>query len=189
MRIMNLTENSKLYTSNVYFILGEWNTLDDINTLIDVGSDPSIIPSLEKMNTGLGKRKVDQVIITHSHSDHVAILPQIIEAFHPKVYSFNGHIKGVDKVLNDGDFVRIGELQFEVYHITVHSYDSICLYNDETGVLFAGDTNFPIEFENTMLKHENIDAINRLKSKKVNKVYNGHGQAQDCNIKPFKVVK
>jgi glyoxylase-like metal-dependent hydrolase (beta-lactamase superfamily II) len=189
MRVMNLTEDSKIYTSNVFFVLGEWNTLDDINTLIDVGSDSMVIDKLLKINTGLGKRKVDQVIITHSHSDHTAILPQIIEAFHPKVYAFNAHVKGVDHVLHDGDILRIGELYFEVIHITTHSYDSICLFSKETGILFAGDTYFPIEFENMALKEENAYAVSRLDGRLVKKVYFGHGSAQSYDNKLFRVIK
>jgi glyoxylase-like metal-dependent hydrolase (beta-lactamase superfamily II) len=189
MKIKNLTEDSKLYTSNVFFVMGEWNTIEDITTLIDVGSDKMIIEKIEKMNTGLGKRKVDQVIITHSHSDHVSIIDDVIKAFHPKVYAFNSYLKGVDQVLNDGDKLRIGELIFEVYHITAHSYDSICLYNEDTGVLFAGDTNFPIEFENSELKKENDGPISRLNRKNVRTVYNGHGPEQFFTTKKFRLLK
>ena len=70
MKIMNLTKNSKMYTSNVFLVLGAWKTVDDVNTLIDVGRDKSIIRKIENINTGLGKKKIDQVILTHSHSDH-----------------------------------------------------------------------------------------------------------------------
>jgi len=189
MRIMNLTEDSKLYTSNVYFILGEWNTLDDVNTLIDVGSDIKVIDKLQAMNTGLGKRKVDQVIITHSHSDHVSLLPSIIEAFNPKIYGFNIHLKGVNHALHDGDKLRIGEKMFEVIHITSHSYDSICLYCEEDGILFSGDTNFPIEFENQQLKDENAYAISRLHGKVIKQIYSGHGAVQDFNSRKFELTK
>jgi glyoxylase-like metal-dependent hydrolase (beta-lactamase superfamily II) len=189
MKIKNLTEDSLLYTSNVFFVMGEWNTIDDINTLIDVGSDKMIIEKIEKMNTGLGKRKVDQVIITHSHSDHIAMLQEVINAFRPKVYAFNTYLKGVDQVLKDGDKIRIGELIYEVYHITAHSYDSICLYNEDTGALFAGDTNFPIEFENNELKMENANAISRLSRKHVRIVYNGHGSEHDYTTKKFRIIK
>ena len=81
MRITNLTEDSKLYTSNVFLILGTWNTVEDITTLVDVGSDYTIINKIEGINTGLGKKKIDQVILTHSHSDHAAILSKIKDAF------------------------------------------------------------------------------------------------------------
>ena len=140
---MNLTEDSKQYTSNVYLVLGTWNTIDDINTLIDVGNDENIIEKIENINTGLGKKKIDQVILTHSHSDHSAILPAIKKAFNPRICAFNSHLQGIDKILRDGNIIRIGEQQFEVFHITAHSYDSICLFGKDEGILFSGDTTFP----------------------------------------------
>ncbi len=187
MKIRNLTEDSKLYTSNVFLVLGEWNTVDDLTTLIDVGYDSSIINKIESMNMGLGKKKIDQVIITHSHSDHAAILPAIKEAFNPKIYAFNSHLIGIDKQLKDGDKLKIGDLQFEVYHITAHSYDSICLFCEENGVLFAGDTNFPIEFENDVLKDENSYPLARLNGKNIKTVYYGHGPAHDFTTKKFHI--
>ena len=56
MKIINLTEKSTVYTANVYFILGNWNALPDVNTLIDVGRDPQII---EKINNGSFKYSVN----------------------------------------------------------------------------------------------------------------------------------
>jgi len=189
MKIFNLTDDSKVYTSNVYLAMGEWNTVDDMTTLIDVGYDSQIINKINNRNMGLGKRKIDQVILTHSHSDHTALLPVIKEIFNPKIYAFNSHLKGVDQILKDGDYLRIGDQYFEVFHITAHSYDSICLLCEHEGILFAGDTNFPIDFENPVLKDENAYTLARLRGKNIKIVYNGHGQPQDYTQRPFKIIK
>jgi glyoxylase-like metal-dependent hydrolase (beta-lactamase superfamily II) len=189
MKIMNLTENSRLYTSNVFLALGTWNTVDDLNTLIDVGSDDTIIDKINNFNTGLGKKKIDQVIITHSHSDHASLLEAIKNTFNPQICAFNSHLKGIDRILRDGDTLRIGEQQFEVFHITAHSYDSICLYCDAEGILFAGDTTFPIEFENEVLDKENSYVLSRLEGKNIKTVYPGHGQAHFYNDNTFRLLK
>lgn len=189
MKIYNLTEDSQIYTSNVFLVMGTWNTIDDINTLIDVGSDKMILDKIDKINTGLGKKKIDQVILTHSHSDHTSILPLIKEKYNPKILAFNSHLLGIDQTLRDCDLIRIGEQQFEVFHITAHSYDSICLFGEEEGILFAGDTTFPIEFENDTLKEENSFALSRLRRKTVKSIYYGHGPVQTFNGKPFQLIK
>jgi len=189
MKIINLTENSKLYTSNVFLALGTWNTVEDVNTLIDAGNDDSVIGKLENLHTGLGKKKIDQIIITHSHSDHTAALAALIEAYNPRVYAFNSHLKGVTDIIRDGDILRIGNKYFEVFHITAHSYDSICLLCENEGVLFSGDTSFPIEFENQKLSDDNAEVLERLNSKIIRTVYPGHGTLHDFNKKQFQLVK
>ena len=189
MKISNLTEDSKIYTSNVFLVMGTWNTIDDITTLIDVGSDEMVISKIESINTGLGKKKVDQVILTHSHSDHAAMLPKIKEAFNPQICAFNSHLKGIDRILRDGEVIRIGEQYFEVFHITAHSYDSICLFGEHEGILFAGDTTFPIEFENDVLKKENEAVLSRLNERTVKILYHGHGPLHDFTHMNFKIIK
>lgn len=181
MRILNLTEKSNNYTSNVYMVLGTWNTLEDLTTLIDVGNDSSVISRIENFNTGLGKKKLDQVILTHSHFDHTAILKEIKKKFNPVVYAFNPFLDGVDCVLRDGDFLRIGDEFFEVINITAHSNDSVCLYCKNQELLFAGDTFFPIEFDNLEIEMENTNAIQRLMRMKVQTVYYGHGAVKTFN--------
>jgi len=177
MKIFNLTENSRLYTSNVFLILGAWNTIDDVNTLIDVGSDDSIVSRIEGINTGLGKKKIDQVILTHSHSDHAATLPAIMKAFNPRVYAYNSHLRGVDRFLKDGDLLRIGEMQFEVIHTTIHSSDSICLFCKENGILFVGDTPIPNDFQ---LQNSINSYPERLLEnwEFVKTIYFGHGEVK-----------
>jgi glyoxylase-like metal-dependent hydrolase (beta-lactamase superfamily II) len=181
LKIINLTENSKLYTSNVFLALGEWNAVDDVNTLIDVGSDEMIIKKIEGINTGLGKRKIDQVIITHNHSDHSAILPLIKETFHPKIYAFDAHLKGVDEVLKDGDKIRIGEKKFEVIHTPIHSSDSVCLFCNENGILFVGDTPIPTDMN---LEYSiNTYPANLIKNWAfVKTIYYGHGNAKQKTV-------
>ena len=56
MKVINLTSNNRIYTSNVYFILGNHNALDDVNTLIDVGRDAAIINRIQYMDTGVAKK-------------------------------------------------------------------------------------------------------------------------------------
>ena len=92
-----------MYTSNVYLVTGTNNTLSDVNTLIDVGRDPMVLEVLPNEYTGVGKRAVEQVIITHNHYDHTSMLKPIVERYHPRVCAFSHHLAGVDILLKDED--------------------------------------------------------------------------------------
>ena len=176
MKIIPIVGRNNVYTSNVYLILGEWNGIEDVNTLVDVGNDPSIVAVLEEIDTGLGKSKVDQVILTHCHSDHTGILPLIINAFHPRVYAFSPFMDGVDEVLKHGDKIRLGESMFEVIHTPGHSSDSISLYNKERGALFVGDTQVIDHPGNGDYELEYYHALEILCKKNVREIYFGHGE-------------
>lgn len=182
MKILNLTADSKIYTSNVYLIMGEWNTLDDLNTLIDVGQDIEIFNKIDSLNSGLGKNKVDQVILTHSHYDHAGIIDQVIQKYSPKVFAFNKNVVGITKQLIDGDKIKVGDSIFEVFHITTHSSDSICLYSEQLGIMFSGDTQFPLDSENQK-------SIERMKKINISKIYPGHGNVIEFNGKKFNLIK
>lgn len=175
MRITNLSErNSRVYSCNVYLIRGDWNAIEDVNTLVDVGSDPAMIEKIRATPTGVGKRAVDQVILTHSHSDHAGLLPAIREAFDPVVYAHSSSV-GADILLTDGQVLRCGDRTFQVIHTPGHSNDSICLFCGEEGVLFVGDT--PVIIRSTNAGHEAgfVQALGRLCREELRAIYPGHG--------------
>ena len=185
MEILNLTKERKIYTSNVYLITGTWRAMADINTLVDVGRDPCIIKKIETARTGVGKRPVEQVVLTHSHYDHAAMLPRIRELFHPTVYAFSHSLNGVDHFLKDGEIIKIGDMIFDVFHTPGHSSDSVCLYCQENGILFSGDTNLFVQSTAGSYENAYVRTIERLCRKDISAVYPGHGDPflKGCNKK------
>ena len=183
MRIVTLESSGRMYTSQVYLVLGDASGLEDVNTLVDVGQDPAILASIERAPTGVGKWPVEQVVLTHGHSDHCALLPQVREAFHPKVFAFSPNIEGVGGLLRDGDTIKMGDGDFEVIHTPGHSSDSICLYNEAEGVLFAGDS--PLLITSSTGTHEAgfLAALEKLCTRDVRRIYFGHGAplTERCN--------
>jgi glyoxylase-like metal-dependent hydrolase (beta-lactamase superfamily II) len=183
MRIVTLENSGQVYTSQVYLVLGSSSRLEDVNTLVDVGQDPAILKSIERAPTGVGKWPVSQVVMTHDHSDHSALLPLVREAFHPKVLAFSPHMDGVDCLLRDGDTVRMGDADFEVIYTPGHSSDSVCLYNRTEGVLFVGDS--PVLAATATGTYESgfLAAMERLCSRDVRQIYFGHGAPalERCN--------
>jgi glyoxylase-like metal-dependent hydrolase (beta-lactamase superfamily II) len=183
MRILMLENSGQRYTSEVYLVLGGASRVEDVNTLVDVGQDPAILASIERAPTGVGKFPVEQVALTHCHSDHCALLPLIREAFHPKVFAFSPNIEGLDGLLRDGDVIKMGDESFEVIHTPGHSSDSVCFYNQAQGVLFAGDTPLLITSPTGTYEAGFIEALEKLCARDVRRIYFGHGAplTERCN--------
>jgi len=183
MKVLNLTSDNKIYTCNVYLVTGTRNTIEDVNTLIDVGRDPAVIERINTASTGVGKHRVEQVILTHSHYDHASLLPQISEMFKPAVYAFSRSLAGVDHFLKDGDILKAGDRIFEVIHTPGHSNDSICLYCEEEGVLFAGDTPVISAPADGSYEQRFLQALEKLCRRDIRSIYFGHGVPlhDDCN--------
>jgi hydroxyacylglutathione hydrolase len=101
----------------------------------------------------LARQQVKLVAIfnTHHHGDHVGGNNQLIAAF-PDVCVYGGaedrgRIPGQQVYLADGDRVRFGEREAEVFFIPGHTRAHIAYYfapvdTDESGELFCGDTIF-----------------------------------------------
>ncbi len=174
MKIINLTSDSKIYTSNVYFLLGDWKGVDDVNTLIDVGRDPSIIEKIKGLDTGVGKKKVDKVILTHGHFDHASLLPAIKAEFAPEAYAFHSN-NGTSHTLRDGQALRLADRWFEVIHTPGHTSDSICLYCAQDGVLFSGDTSLIITAMDGSYQEDFVVALEKIARRNIKAIYPGHG--------------
>jgi glyoxylase-like metal-dependent hydrolase (beta-lactamase superfamily II) len=183
MRIVILENSGEIYTCQVYLVLGSNSRLEDVNTLVDVGQDPAVLASVDRAPTGVGKWPVEQVVLTHGHYDHSALLPQVRAAFHPKVFAFSPNIDGVDCLLRDGDAIKMGDEYFEIIHMPGHSSDSICLYNAVEGVLFAGDSPLLIGSPDGTYEAGFLAALEKICARDVRRIYFGHGPplTEQCN--------
>lgn len=183
MKVQNLTMGSEVYTSNAYLVTGSWNAMDDLNTLIDTGRDRNIFKSIELAETGFGKKRIAQVILTHSHYDHAELVCEIKKMFKPEVYAYAKDLKCVDEVLRNGDEIKIADRIFEVIHTPGHSNDSICLYCKKEHILFAGDTPLVILTGGNTYEQSFIDALKYISTKKIETIYFGHGEPlkHDCD--------
>ena len=182
MKVIKIDRNDNVYSCNSYLVLGSWNRIGDINTLVDSGVDGYVVGAIDKMHTGLGKNPVDQVILTHTHFDHCGGLELIDERYGAQVYAFNRMTPDI-RQLTDGEILPVGDTTFEVIHTPGHSIDSICLYCEEERMLFSGDTPIRIRTAGGSYTEAYVKSIEKLVRRKIDVVYPGHDVPMIGNVR------
>lgn len=183
MKVRNLTGQSTEYTSNVYHITGDYFQMSDLHTLIDVGRDASILEDLRMIRTGIGKKPVDQIFLTHSHFDHASLLNEILTRYPVPVYAHPGsRIQGVIPV-QDQEIVQIGDRECEVIWASTHSEDSTCYFCYDDGYLFSGDIPIRIYTRDGTYDQAFLPVFERICSLNVKEIYPGHGDPIRAGIR------
>jgi glyoxylase-like metal-dependent hydrolase (beta-lactamase superfamily II) len=185
MKIHVIAADSAIYSSNAYLLCGNHNKIEDINTLIDAGSDPTLIKRIQKINTGVGKRAVAQVLITHNHSDHTLSLHIVKEEWQTKIMAFSQSMNA-ERVLKHNDIIKVADTWAQVIHIPEHSSDSVCFYFPDEKALFSGDTELDIRSLNGTYDEVFCTRIKELSKLKIDKIYPGHG---DVIAEGSKIIK
>ena len=103
--------------------------------------DPSW--NLEKVFYTLKKNswKLEYIINTHSHFDHVLGNEQVAAATGAKIIQHKCSPLEKQIPVDDGEIIKLGKIHIRVLHTPGHSKDSICLIANEEFV-FTGDTLF-----------------------------------------------
>ncbi|HOJ96042.1 MAG TPA: MBL fold metallo-hydrolase [Methanospirillum sp.] len=174
MDIENLTRQSTIYTSNVWFC--SCNDANEGGVLIDTGCDPGILEYLQEQKKRLGRNPVSQIILTHNHYDHARLLTEIKKEYGTTVYASSPYATGIDRILSDGDVIRCGIYHFEIIAIPGHTSDSICIYCPEEEILFSGDTPMMIWGTDNTYEQAFIRGFEELATKKFHTIYPGHGE-------------
>ena len=127
--------------------------------VIDPGGDAD---NIRRAVEGAGL-KVKYIVNTHGHFDHVGADGSLREAFAGSELAIHGgdarllseaHDHGVifgarldkqpapDRLLEDGAVLSAGSLSLRVIHTPGHTQGGVCLFEENEGVLFTGDTLF-----------------------------------------------
>lgn len=125
MDVHTVTAGAASFTCNAYLARGERPTL------IDAGAMSGVVSAIREHTD-----RLEAVVLTHQHGDHVAELDAVLDAFDADCYAFEEHPRRTHE-LTDGDTVRIGEDPFEAIHTPGHAPDHVALVSGST--MFSGD--------------------------------------------------
>lgn len=124
--------------------------------VIDPGDEcPALYEQIDKMGG-----KLDYVLLTHGHYDHILGVAALCERYHPTVCACedempvlqNGLFNRtsvhnirlnsfvVDRLLKDGDTIQLGDSELTFIHTPGHTVGSGCYLVDD--LMFSGDTIF-----------------------------------------------
>lgn len=173
MRVFPLYPSGETYRCIDYLLLGQWNKMDDVNTLIDAGGGEKLIDDISVFNTGVGKKAVEQVILTHNHFDHTSALKKIIDRWSPRVYSF-AQTPYTTHLIENHQVIKVANTELIAYHTPLHSHDSICLWSKKHGVLFSGDVILNIKSPGGSYPRKYVDFIDQLLMLDIKAIYSGH---------------
>ena len=124
--------------------------------------------------------KLDFILNTHHHADHVDGNLELKKKYSCKILGFEldkDRIPGIDILLKENQKYKIGSLEFEIIFVPGHTNGHIVFFFDKEKVIFTGDTLFSLGcgrvFEGS---HKDMfNSLNKIKSLPPNtKVYCGH---------------
>tara|TARA_B100001057_G_scaffold494248_1_gene590373 strand:- start:329 stop:1090 length:762 start_codon:yes stop_codon:yes gene_type:complete len=125
-------------------------------------------------------KKLDFILNTHHHYDHVGGNEELKKKYNSKVLGFENdknRIPQIDTVLKDNQEFKIGTLNFITIFIPGHTRGHVAFYFEKERVVFSGDTLFSLGcgrvFEGTY--KQMFKSLNKLKNLPgETKVYCGH---------------
>lgn len=147
------------------------------------------------------KKKLDAIILTHVHQDHIEAANRIRQDTGCRIWT--GKVESqfyldapekasltnlfgsdapklvIDRGLEDGELIDMGDVQMEVIHTPGHTPGAICLYEPDSKSLFSGDTIFCPGIGRYDLYGGDLNSlrssITKLKTMDIESIYPGHG--------------
>ena len=151
---------------------------DEISNTVAIVDPSEFVPC----DTIISKnyQKLDFILNTHHHYDHVGGNEELKKKYNSKVLGFENdknRIPQIDTVLKDNQEFKIGTLNFTTIFIPGHTRGHVAFYFKKERVVFSGDTLFSLGcgrvFEGTY--KQMFQSLNKLKNLPgETKVYCGH---------------
>ena len=193
-RIRVLTAQKGIMT-NSYIVFDEKSKEAMV---VDPGGEPEkIIETLEILGANL-----KYIFLTHCHADHIGGIKILKDAKGGKILISRQDSEGLynkdinlaeyinmeipeleaDSRLDDNDLIHVGNIEFKVISTPGHTKGGLCLFCEDEGLVFTGDTLFSGTWGRTDLPTGSfVDIITSITDKLMplpddTIVYPGHGK-------------
>ena len=143
-----------IISTNCYLVINE-------DTKQAVVIDPAACPSYLMSHIKSEELKVEAILLTHGHFDHIMGIDGFLSEFDVPVYVHeddadamedpvlnqsstytSGYTFGKARYLRDRQTLELAGYTFQVIHTPGHTKGGCCYYVASEGVLFSGDTLF-----------------------------------------------
>ncbi len=143
----------KVITSGTFCLDGgEWDV--DNNVWI-VGDDSEVIVidaphDAQAIKAAIGERTVIAIVLTHGHNDHINAAVELALSTEASIWFPSAdrmlwdveHDQAPDHELLNGETFAVAGSALRAIATPGHSPGSTCLYSEDLGVVFSGDTLF-----------------------------------------------
>ena len=144
---------TKVVTSGIFALDGgEW---DLENNVWLVGDDAEVLVidaphDAPTIAARIGSRRVSAIVLTHGHNDHINAAVELAQITGAPIWFPAAdrmlwdaeHDQAPDHDLVDGTTFKIAGSSLRAIATPGHSPGSTCLYSEDLGVVFSGDTLF-----------------------------------------------
>jgi len=143
--------------------------------VVDPSEASPIISFLNKK-----KLKLNYILNTHHHFDHIGGNTELKKIYDAKVVGFFGdkhRIPGIDVTLKDNEKWTFGNSLVKILHIPGHTLGHVCFFFEKEKIVFTGDTLFSLGcgriFEGN--HKQMLSSLNKIKKLPKNtNIYCGH---------------
>jgi hydroxyacylglutathione hydrolase len=151
---------------------------DNDNKVVGVVDPSEALPIISFLQKN--KLKLNYILNTHHHFDHVGGNSELKKMYGAKVVGFYGdkhRIPGIDITLKDEEKWAFGKSVIKILHIPGHTLGHVCFFFEKEKVAFTGDTLFSLGcgriFEGS--HKQMLESLNKIKKLPKNtKIYCGH---------------
>ena len=170
---MYIIEIVPVLNDNYVYILH--NEKDKLTAVIDPGDPKPVIKKLDEK-----KWKLDEIINTHHHSDHIAGNETLKSFYNCKLIAplaDKNRINEVTDFVSDNDTIKLAGFRTKVISTPGHTLGHGCYFLENEKILFSGDTLFRLGcgrvFEGTMEQMKtSLDKLKKLPNETI--IYCGH---------------